>query len=204
MKIFTTPVLSVLGLAPLLAVLGGPGVPNQFRQVEVTNVPLPVDVNTLPAVSIQGTPSVSISGTPTVGLAPGGVVGMPSHVGVNPQSLVTLTTCASGLCQVLPNGNVQPSAYTIPSGKWLVITDLSAMAFIQNHNTTATFNVFAGPNRYYFSSVRSNEDGMAILSDHITSGLVLQVVPTVSVETYLAPQGQLMIFSLRGYVTPIV
>lgn len=118
--------LVTLGFVVLIAVLGsitsGPvgaqgGGPPGGLDVTVVNTPLSVNAQQ------SGTWNVGINGTPTVA--------MPTHLGARPSDLVTLE-CIGGaggdqcaeIRRIFPDGTEGVSAFTIPNGESLIITDI--------------------------------------------------------------------------------
>lgn len=105
----------------------------QPMPVSVTNTPLPVQGT----ISVGNTPSVNVANTPTVNLASGSTVSVtnPVDTNSNPVTLITrdhdnpakqyiqLQTSCTNL-----TGACEPSIYTVPTGKILIIEFASVEA----------------------------------------------------------------------------
>ena len=120
----------------------------------------------------SGTWNVGITNTPTVNL--GNAVlptqnvggGAATQVGQLASKLVNLICPANSACfQILPNGFQFSTAYTVPNGEALVITDVQYsgngiggqynITHLQSNNfTVATFGALADSSGFSFASIR--------------------------------------------------
>lgn len=171
------------------------------KDVVVTNTsanPVPVTG----VVSTTGTVQASQSGSWSVG--------MPTHLGVATSELVALEyhnsstgfsgcTSADTVCsspqRILPDGG--RGTFSIPSGKRLVITDISWTA---NAGDNGDYVVVYAASLGYTSSARFDSDGRAVFSEHFTSGIVVSTVPTLVFGHHEGDAlGYLIV---RGYLAP--
>jgi hypothetical protein len=180
-------------------------------QVQVVNTPLPVSVSGRVAVAVSENPlrvavvnnALPVSGT--VGLASGSVVITPTHLGVPVGNLVTLecissgTTCSS-FRQISSGGVEATTDYSIPPGETLIITDLNWEATFgtAGHTIFLSLGCTSSCAFTYTSSVVADAGGLGTTTDHLTSGLALVYLPTIS----LGSAGHLSQLLLRGYLTP--
>jgi hypothetical protein len=113
---------------------------------------------------------------------------------------------SSGNCQtyerVFPNGTQGPSAFTIPNGDYLVVTDIEWLQCAGTPGATAFFDLATFPSGglvdLYRETGTFNSDGCAGHNDHLTSGIVLSTLPSAGVGS-----GSSTSVKLRGYLTPI-
>ncbi len=213
--------LVTLGFGVLIAVLGfttnapvGAQGPPGGLDVTVVNTPLPVTGS----LSISGTPTVNAqqSGTWNVGINGTPTVAMPTHLGAQPSDLVTLE-CVGGaggdqcaeIRRIFPDGTEGVSAFTIPNGKSLIITDIQWCSVLTSGVATGTqvamslTRTSARRAELYASSAIVAHDiageSFACANEHLTAGLRMSVVPgatppctgcglTVTLLGYLATQ----------------
>jgi len=135
-------------------------------------------------------------------------VTLPTHLGVPTASLITLAclptdattypSCTS-FRQVSTAGVQASTDFTIPTGETLVVTDIDWEATFSPPGQTVFLNFAcsSGCAFIYSSSTVSDSVGIAARQDHLTSGLFLTYMPTVSVGD--APH--LSEVQLHGYLT---
>jgi len=190
-----------------VGITGTPDVSASLASVQAgVNLPVTVSNASLAVtgtVGIDGTPtvnaaqsgtwSVGITGTPSVNasLAAGSSVGIPTHLGRKPSELIRLGSCANGNLTSL---NYCPSdAYVVPSGKALVLTDLTFYASPITAGFTISLNVydflpppagFAYGNSLYGGFAAANSGGAVISESHLTGGAVVHAGKSVYVEQY--------------------
>ena len=158
--------------------------------VMVTNTPLPV----------------SISGSPTITLAPGSLMTLPTHLGIQPSSMVALTCNipAGNICvefiQLAPDGSGLPTnapTFSIPPGMDLVITDATWVAQGGVPGNTAMFNVLATSGfQYHVSTALINTDALAGANETYTTGFRVSTMPRFGVLP------NIFSLDLRGYLVP--
>lgn len=180
--------LVTLGFGVLIAVLGSissgsvgaQGGPPGGLDVTVVNTPLPVSAQQ------SGAWNVGINGTPTVA--------MPTHLGAQPSDLVTLE-CIGGaggdqcaeIRRIFPDGTEGVSAFTIPNGQSLIITDIQWCSVLTTGVATGTqvamslTRTSARRAELYASSAIVAHDiageSFACANEHLTAGLRMSVVP---------------------------
>lgn len=201
--------------------------------------PLPLPVTGSVNAAVTGTVSaqqnglwnVGLTGTPTVSLASGSTVGITGNVGVantpaNPvpvsvqQSTGFKTLLLSGgsgtsYNEVLPDGTVSTSAFTIAPTQKFVITDVSWVAGCINFGSFScpqsagnAVVIQLGTGSYlseatYASGVFGN--GLfAGRSDHFTSGIVVTQLPAPTIFPVASGNGeQVSQVVLQGYLVGV-
>ena len=168
--------------------------------VNVGNTPLPVTGTISGTVTIGNTPNVNVANQPTVSVAgqPIGVnvtnsplMQLPTHLGVPAANVVNLTTklgqtCMplGSLCQVTSDGKFVATPFTIPAGHFLVITDIQIRTVGATPGTLSGADLVIGQpgNQQIIYVVQGLADanGQAFVRDHLTGGLVVSTMPTVS------------------------
>jgi len=158
----------------------------------VVNTPLPVslqgtgsisgtvNVGNFPAtqpvsgtVGISGTPSVNVANTSLVVTPPAGT----THLGQDVNSLVSLYYDLGAAClkQNFPIGSIGVSCFSVPSGEFLVVTDVE---WTTTGGTEAGIQLGAGLS--YTSELKEPDSiGFASGHDHLTTGIVFGVTPAV-------------------------
>jgi hypothetical protein len=130
-----------------------------------------------------------------------GTVNMPTHLGQNPSSLITLECIVVTCTQQFADGSTTGSVYTIPAGDELVVTDIDWRVSDPSKNAgdSVTFHLYAGGHPIY-DTVGTNllPDHSAAGADHLTSGIVLSVTPSTDSPP---TNGTVEVF-LRGYLVP--
>lgn len=165
---------------------------------------VPVTVVNTPSVNVAN--SVAVTGS--VSLAPGAQVTLPNHLGVRTANLITLwcfaqdgpnyPTCSS-FRQIDSAGVLAATPFVIPAGETLVITDMDWEATLAAAGATVFLNLgcTSGCSFIYSSSTMADSQGIAAKSDHLTSGLYLTYVPSVTVGDAAHLSG----LQLHGYLT---
>jgi hypothetical protein len=185
--------------------------------VTVTNTPLPVSLTGTGSISgnvsaaqsgawnvgINGTPSVNVAGLPlSVSISGSPTITLPTHLGIQPSSMVALTCavvqgdgCAE-FAQVAPDGSVT-NPFSIPAGMDLVITEVSWFAFGGVSGKTARFIILADSGyAFHRSAAQINADGFGGANETYTTGFRVSTMPTFFVSTPLD------FLDVRGYLVP--
>jgi hypothetical protein len=183
---------SILATAALYAVQGasaqsGQANPNSTQNVNVVNTPT-VNIGNTPSVSVSSLPSVTLSGTPTVnvGSLPAMTIGPSSvtHMGVLPSKHMMLTRnpYTDANCPATKLGIYDAfgtiSCFDLASypGQILMITDWE---WIATGSAGQTCYIGAGVNAPFISASQAGPDGIAIKSEHMTSGVKYLANPSV-------------------------
>jgi hypothetical protein len=132
-------------------------------------------------------------------------VTIPTHLGVPLGGLVTLnclnsgTTCSS-FRQIDASGNQAATDYTIPAGQTLIVTDVEweAVGGTAGRNSFLNLQCAGGCPFVFSSRTVADSAGIASTADHLTSGVPLVYLPTVSVGDAFA----LSYLIVRGYLVP--
>lgn len=185
-----------------------PAAANANLGVTVMNTPLPV----------AGTINANVAGTVGVNNFPGsiGVTNATDGSG-NPIPVLTQSTssarhlvtlqcsdhvigpCASNMARINLDGS--RSAFTIPSGQTLVITDItwSVTGCTGGFNCTIDLAVQQSNQTLPVVALGSLADsgGGALGSEHLTSGFAFSTIPVV-----LTRPGQQAVLTMTGYLTP--
>jgi len=153
-------------------------------------------------VDVVNTPTVNVGSLPAVALGPSQVTNM----GQRPSNQVVLANNSNQIgCpqwyRIGPDGN--PSAFTIPSGQYLVITDMEFIAF-QGANTPGVYEglglLLGSANETVLAGYAISDPlGTVATTQHITSGIVMSVLPTCFSPTANNTIQQVV---LRGYLIP--
>jgi hypothetical protein len=160
---------------------------NSMQNVNVVNTPT-VNIGNTPSVSVSSLPSVTISGTPTVnvGSLPAMTIGPSSvtHMGVLPSKHTMLTrnaytdaNCSGtklGIYDVF--GSINCFDLASYPGQILMITDWEWYA---TGSVGQTCYIGAGVNTPFISASQAGPDGIAIKSEHMTSGVKYLADPSV-------------------------
>jgi hypothetical protein len=205
-------------------VVNGAGQPVPTAAQGTTNVAGTVNVGNTPSVNVANTPAVSISGTPAVSLAgtPGVTVAntaaqpvptatagasLATHMGQLPSEHVILQSFGTRNCpssswvRIDPSGN--PSLFTIPNGKNLVITDADLSAFFTGNSpgyySAVGLELGAGASSVLDSFVLADPSGTLATQQHLTSGIVVSVLPNCFGGSSNSTVIQAVI---RGYLIP--
>jgi hypothetical protein len=198
---FTMVAASILATASLCAAQGQAKGP---QDVNVVNTPT-VNIGNTPSVSVTSLPSVTLSGTPTVnvGSLPALTIGPGSvtHMGVLPSKHMMLTRNAytDANCSVTKLGIYDAfgtiSCFDLASypGQILMITDWEWYA---TGSAGQTCYIGAGVNTPFISASQAGPDGIAIKSEHMTSGVKYLANPSV-----FSNCGGVS-FYLQGYLLP--
>ena len=157
------------------------------QNVDVVNTPTVIIGNT-PSVSVSSLPNVTLSGTPTVnvGSLPPITIGPSSgtHMGVLPSKLMMLTRNAytDANCPATKLGIFDAfgsiNCFDLASypGDILMITDWEWYA---TGSVGQTCYIGAGVNTPFISASQAGPDGIAIKSEHMTSGVKYLASPRV-------------------------
>jgi hypothetical protein len=113
---------------------------------------------------------------------------------------------SSGNCdtyqRVSPSGAQGPSAFTIPNGDYLVVTDIEWQQCAGTPGATAFFDLSTAASGSLVDLYRGtgtfHSDGCAGQNDHLTSGIVLSTLPEAGVGSSSSTS-----IKLRGYLTPV-
>jgi hypothetical protein len=113
--------------------------------------------------------------------------------------LASGTTCSS-FRQVNASGVQSPSDYSIPPGDTLIVTDVEweAVGGLAGRFAFLNFACTSGCGFVYSSRVVADSAGIASTADHLTSGVALVYLPTVTVGDAVG----LSYLALRGYLVP--
>ena len=123
-------------------------------------------------------------------------------------NFVTLSFNGSGYQEVLADGSLSSTPFTIPAGEQFVITDvhLTAACFLCGFNVGDAVSVTLG-NFYLSTDTYRNHEGelFAGHADHFTSGIVVNQLPDPAI--FGAIQGEFIVNSapfttLQGYLAP--
>jgi hypothetical protein len=200
---------SILATATLCAAQGN-GTPNgqanksSTQDVNVVNTPT-VTIGNTPSVSVSSLPSVTLSGTPTVnvGSLPALTIGPSSvtHMGVLPsqQMMLTRNAYTDANCPATKLGIYDAfgtiNCFDLASypGQILMITDWEWYA---TGSVGQTCYIGAGVNSPFLSASQAGPDGIAIKSEHMTSGVKYLANPRV----FSNCAG--VAFYMQGYLLP--
>jgi hypothetical protein len=176
---------------------------NTTQNVNVVNTPT-VNIGNSPTVSVSSLPSVTLSGTPTVnvGTLPAVTIAPSSvtHMGVLPSKHMMLTrnaytdaNCTTKLGIYGAFGDISCFDLASYPGQILMITDWEWYA---SGSSGQTCYIGAGVNPPFLSASQAGPDGIAIKSEHMTSGVKYLANPSVfSNCTGVA-------FFMQGYLLP--
>jgi hypothetical protein len=153
-------------------------------------------------VNVVNTPTVNVASMPAVALGPSQV----TNIGQRPSQQVVLSNNSNNLgCtswfRVGPDGT--PSTFSIPSGQYLVVTDMEFVAF-NTPSTPGTYELLGlslGPyNETVLGSyVVVDSTGAVATQQHLTTGIVMSLLPNCSTGTGPNTIEQVV---LRGYLIP--
>jgi hypothetical protein len=200
---------SILATATLCAAQGndkpnGQANKSSTQDVNVVNTPT-VNIGNTPSVSVSSLPSVTISGTPTVnvGSLPALTIGPGSvtHMGVLPtkQMMLTRNAYTDANCPATKLGIYDAfgtiSCFDLTSypGQILIITDWEWYA---TASVGQTCYIGAGVNSPFVSASQAGPDGVAVKSEHMTSGVKYLANPSV----FSNCAG--VAFYMQGYLLP--
>ncbi len=203
---------SILATATLCAAQGnGNGTPNgqsndsSTKNVNVVNIPtvnigntLSVTVSSLPSVTLSGTPTVNVGSLPPMTLGPS----LVTHMGVLPskQMMLTRNAYTDANCPATKLGIYDAfgsiNCFDLASypGQILMITDWEWYA---TGSVGQTCYIGAGVNSPFLSASQAGPDGIAIKSEHMTSGVKYLANPSV-----FSNCGGVA-FYMQGYLLPI-